>query len=80
MAISPIVWRVGAFSQSGAILKKVEREFIRRAVEASDLAALRVAVYQACGDEELTTFGAVNQLDAVQKEKLKDYQQQRQNH
>jgi len=53
-------------------LKKVEREFIRRAVEASDLAALRVAVYQACGDEELTTFGAVNQLDALQKEKLKE--------
>ena len=53
-------------------MKKVEREFIRRAVEASDLAALRVAVYQACGDEELTTFGAVNQLDALQKEKLKE--------
>jgi len=53
-------------------LKKVEREFIRRAVEASDLAALRVAVYQACGDEELASFAAVNQLGANEKEELKE--------
>ena len=36
---------------------QVDSAFIRRAVEASDLAALRAALYQASGDSELAAFG-----------------------
>lgn len=40
----------------------VDSAFIRRAVEASDLAALRAALYQASGDPELAAFGPVAKL------------------
>jgi 4-hydroxyacetophenone monooxygenase len=40
----------------------VDTAFIRRAVEASDLAALRAALYQASGDPELAALGPVATL------------------
>ena len=40
----------------------VDAAFIRRAVEASDLAALRAALYQASGDPELAELGPVASL------------------
>lgn len=42
--------------------RKVDSAFIRRAVEASDLAALRAALLQASGDPELAAFGPVAKL------------------
>jgi 4-hydroxyacetophenone monooxygenase len=40
----------------------VDEAFLRRAVESSDLAALRAALYQATRDEELARLGPVAQL------------------
>ena len=48
----------------------VDAAFIRRAVEASDLAALRVSLYQATGDEELAEFGPVASLDDADRARL----------
>ena len=50
----------------------VDAAFIRRAVEASDLAALRVALFQATGDAELARFGPVADLDEAETAKLAD--------
>ena len=43
--------------------ENIDTAYIRRAVEASDLAALRVALFQATGDAELAEFGPVATLD-----------------
>lgn len=48
----------------------VDSAFIRRAVEASDLAALRAALYQASGDPELAAFGPVATLAPEQRARL----------
>ena len=50
--------------------QNVDAAFLRRAVEASDLAALRVALYQATGDPELATFGPVAALADEERERL----------
>ena len=50
----------------------VDAGFIQRAVEASDLAALRVALYQATGDPELARFGPVATLDDAERGQLQD--------
>lgn len=50
--------------------KNVDTAFIRRAVAASDLAALRVALYQATGDSELAEFGPVAALDEKDRARL----------
>ncbi len=52
--------------------ENVDTAFIRRAVEASDLAALRVALYQATGDSELAEFGPVATLDETDRARLAD--------
>ncbi len=52
--------------------QQIDSAFIRRAVEASDLAALRVALYQATGDSELAAFGPVAQLDEAEQGRLAD--------
>lgn len=52
--------------------QNVDAAFIRRAVEASDLAALRVALYQATGDPALAAFGPVATLDAAEQARLAD--------
>ncbi len=44
------------------MIKAVDRAFIERAVEASDLEALRAALYQASRDAELAEFGPVSTL------------------
>lgn len=49
---------------------KVDSAFIRRAVEASDLAALRAALYQASGDPELAAFGPVAGLGPEERARL----------
>jgi 4-hydroxyacetophenone monooxygenase len=48
----------------------VDSAFIRRAVEASDLEALRAALYQASGDPELATFAPVATLDPSDRARL----------
>jgi 4-hydroxyacetophenone monooxygenase len=48
----------------------VDAAFIRRAVEASDLAALRAALYQASGDAELAEFGPVATLGPEDRTRL----------
>lgn len=48
----------------------VDPAFIRRAVEASDLAALRAALYQATGDAELAELGPVASLDETDRARL----------
>ena len=48
----------------------VDHAYIRRAVECSDLAALRIAVYQASGDPEVGELGPVAQLDEADRERL----------
>jgi 4-hydroxyacetophenone monooxygenase len=48
----------------------VDAAFIRRAVDASDLAALRVALYQASGDPELAEFGPVASLRPEDRARL----------
>jgi 4-hydroxyacetophenone monooxygenase len=52
--------------------QNIDAAFIRRAVEAADLAALRVALYQATGDAELAAFGPVAQLDEAEQARLAD--------
>ena len=49
---------------------KVDEAFIRRAVELSDLAAVRVALYQATGDPDVEALGPVPQLSPEDREKL----------
>ncbi len=49
---------------------EVDAAFIRRAVEASDLAALRAALYQASGDPELAEFGPVATLSPEDRTRL----------
>jgi len=48
----------------------VDAEFIQRAVEASDLAALRAALYQASGDPELAELGPVAGLTPPDRARL----------
>ena len=50
--------------------ENIDTAYIRRAVEASDLAALRVALFQATGDAELAEFGPVATLDHADRERL----------
>jgi 4-hydroxyacetophenone monooxygenase len=50
--------------------ERVDAAFLQRAVEASDLAALRVALYQATGDSELAEFGPVATLDEPDRARL----------
>jgi len=52
--------------------ENVDSAFIRRAVEACDLAALRVALYQATGDAELAEFGPVAALGEADRARLTD--------
>src|SRR5688572_13105393 len=49
---------------------RVDEAFIRRAVELSDLAAVRVALYQATGDPDVEALGPVPQLSPEDREKL----------
>lgn len=48
----------------------VDKEFIKRAVELSDLEALRAALYQASGDPALAEFGPVAGLSAADRSRL----------
>lgn len=48
----------------------IDSAFIRRAVAASDLAALRAALYQASGDAELAEFGPVAGLNSENRQRL----------
>jgi 4-hydroxyacetophenone monooxygenase len=48
----------------------IDSAFIRRAVAASDLAALRAALYQASGDPELAAFGPVATLPPEERARL----------
>ena len=48
----------------------VDSAFVRRAVEASDLAALRAALYQASGDPELAALGPVATLNPEGRARL----------
>lgn len=48
----------------------VDSNFIRRAVEACDLAALRAALYQASGDPELEKLGPVAELGTEDRARL----------
>ena len=52
------------------MVAKIDSAFIRRAVEASDLAALRAALHQASGDPELARFGPVANLGPEDRERL----------
>ena len=44
--------------------------FLRRAVEQADLAALRIAIYQACGDEVIADLGPVAALSPADRVRL----------
>ena len=57
--------------------KQVDAAFIRRAVEASDLAALRAALFQASGDAELAELGPVASLSPDDRARL-DYRPRQQ--
>ena len=58
-------------SESGTTMgAKVDEAFIRRAVEMADLAAVRVALFQATGDPEVESLGPVAGLSADDREKL----------
>jgi len=48
----------------------VDEAFIRRALDLADLAAVRVALYQATGDPELGALGPMAQLGAEDREML----------
>ena len=48
----------------------VDLDYIRRAVQFSDLSALRTAAYQACKDEGLRAFGPVRTLSPQDREAL----------
>lgn len=50
----------------------VDAAFFRRAVAASDLAALRVALYQATGDAVLAGFGPVASLEEAERTRLEE--------
>jgi len=50
--------------------ENVDAAFIRRAVEAADLAALRAALYQATGDAELAALGPVATLAEADRARL----------
>jgi 4-hydroxyacetophenone monooxygenase len=50
----------------------VDQAYIRRAVEGADLAALRIAVYQASGDAEIAKLGPVAQLGPDERARLID--------
>ena len=50
----------------------IDRGYIRRAVEFSDLAALRIAIFQACGDPEVARLGPVATLDDADRARLID--------
>ena len=50
----------------------VEKDFVRRAVEFADLAALRIAIYQACADPEIASLGPVAQLNETDRARLQD--------
>ena len=52
--------------------ENIDHAFIRRAVEACDLAALRVALYQATGDPALAEFGPVIALDEADRARLSE--------
>lgn len=52
--------------------QKVDRAFLRRAVEASDLAALRAALYQGTRDAELAALGPVATLGEADRARLVD--------
>ena len=56
--------------------QNIDAAFIRRAVEASDLAALRIALYQATGDPELAAFGPVDALGEAERAKLAERAEQ----
>ena len=49
---------------------EVDEAFIRRAVELADLAAVRVALYQATHDPEVESLGPVAKLSPEDREKL----------
>ncbi len=51
-------------------MPEVDHAYIRRAVECSDLAALRIAVYQASGDPEVGELGPVAQLAEADRQRL----------
>lgn len=48
----------------------IDTDYIRQAVEYSDLAALRVAIFQACGDTEIAALGPVAQLSPEDRSRL----------
>ncbi|MBU6329202.1 MAG: NAD(P)/FAD-dependent oxidoreductase [Acidobacteria bacterium] len=48
----------------------VDPLFIRRAVEYADLAALRIAIFQACGDPEIARLGPVASLSPEDRDRL----------
>ena len=50
--------------------KPVDEAFIRRAVELADLAAVKVALFQATRDPEVEALGPVAGLSADDREKL----------
>lgn len=50
----------------------IDTDYIRRAVEYSDLAALRIAIFQATGDEAIGRLGPVATLDDDDKARLKE--------
>ena len=50
----------------------IDTDYIRRAVEYSDLAALRIAIFQATGDEAIGRLGPVATLDEDDKTRLKE--------
>ncbi len=51
---------------------KRDRHFVRRAVEAADLNAVRMALYQNSGDPDLAQLPLTVELDDVQREELID--------
>jgi hypothetical protein len=57
-------------SRFSSLSTTVDSAFIRRAVEASDLAALRAALYQASGDPALAAFGPVARLRPEDRARL----------
>ena len=50
----------------------IDRDYIRRAVELSDLAALRIAIFQACEDDEIARLGPVAALNDEDRSRLVD--------
>ena len=50
----------------------IDTDYIRRAVEYSDLAALRISIFQATGDEEIGRLGPVATLSEDDKTRLRE--------